>query len=47
MPTFKNSPNRNTFFSIPYFKVLSENKDTTFTPRFYDKDKFLLQMSLE
>ena len=43
MPTFKNAPNKNTFFSVPYFKVLSENKDLTFTPRFYAKDQLLIQ----
>ena len=43
MPTFKNTPNNNTYFSIPYFKVLSESKDLTFSPRFNGKDQFLLQ----
>ena len=43
MPTFKNSPNNNTFFSIPYYKVLNENKDFTFTPRLYAKDQLLIQ----
>ena len=43
MPTFKNSPNNNTFFSIPYYKVLQENKDFTFTPRLYAKDQLLIQ----
>ena len=43
MPTFKNSPNKNTFFSIPYYKVLSESKDLTITPRFYAKDQLLVQ----
>ena len=43
MPSFKTSPNNNTFFSIPYFNAISENKDMTFTPRFYNTDKFLLQ----
>ena len=43
MPTFENTPNNNTYFSVPYFKVLAENKDLTFTPRFYAKDQFLLQ----
>ena len=43
MPTFKNSPNKNTFLSIPYYKVLSDNKDLTFTPRLYAKDQLLLQ----
>ncbi len=43
IPTFKNSPNKNTFLSVPYYKVLNENKDFTFTPRFYAKDQLLLQ----
>ncbi len=43
IPTFKNSPNNNTFLSVPYYKVLNENKDFTFTPRFYTKDQLLLQ----
>ena len=43
MPTFKNTPNNNTYFSIPYFKVLSESKDLTFSPRFNGKDQLLLQ----
>ena len=34
MPNFKTSPNNNTFFSVPYFNAISENKDMTFTPRF-------------
>ena len=43
MPTFKNTPDNNTYFSIPYFKALSESKDLTLSPRFYGKDKFLVQ----
>ena len=43
MPAFKNSPNNNTFFSIPYFKVIDKNKDMTFTPRLYAKNKILVQ----
>ena len=46
MPTFKNSPNNNTFFSIPYYKVLSENKDLTFSPRLYTNDQLLIQTEL-
>ena len=46
MPTFKNSPNGNSYFSVPYFKVLSDNKDLTFTPRLYAKDQFLFQKEL-
>ena len=43
MPTFETTPNNNTYFSIPYFKVLSESKDLTFTPRLNGKDQFLFQ----
>ncbi len=43
MPAFKNSPNGKSFFSIPYYKVISENKDITFSPRLYSKDQLLLQ----
>ncbi len=43
MPTFKTSPNNNTYLSVPYFKAISQNKDQTITPRFYAKDKFLIQ----
>mgnify|MGYP001438444473 CR=1 FL=1 len=43
MPTIKNSPNSNNFLSVPYFFAISQSKDITFTPRFYDEDKFLFQ----
>ena len=43
IPTFKNSSNDTSYLTTPYFKVLSENKDTTFTPRFFNNDKLLLQ----
>ena len=43
MPTFKGASNNDTYFSVPYYYVLSENRDTTFTPRLYGSDKFLLQ----
>ena len=43
MPTFKNSPNNETFLSIPYYKVLSENRDITISPRFYAKDQLMIQ----
>ncbi len=29
--------------SLPYFMALAENKDITFSPRFFNDDKFLLQ----
>ena len=43
IPTFKTSSNNNTYFSTPYFKVLDDNKDLTFTPRFYASDRLLMQ----
>tara|TARA_Y100000816_G_scaffold260351_1_gene216553 strand:+ start:3874 stop:6267 length:2394 start_codon:yes stop_codon:yes gene_type:complete len=43
IPTLKNSPNSDSFLSLPYFKVISLNKDITFTPRFYAEDKILIQ----
>ena len=41
-PSFKSS-NAYSYLSIPYFKVISNNKDMTFTPRIYHDDKFLIQ----
>ena len=43
MPSFKTSPNSNTFLTVPYYKVIDVNKDLTFSPRFYAKDQLLLQ----
>jgi len=43
MPTFKNSPNQETYLSIPYYKVLDENRDFTISPRFYAKDQLMIQ----
>ena len=42
IPTFK-IPQIIILFKFPYYKVLNENKDFTFTPRFYAKDQLLLQ----
>ena len=42
VPSLKSSNTEN-FLNIPYFHVISENKDTTFTPRLYTSDKILLQ----
>ena len=41
--SFKSSPNKDTFFSLPYYKVISENKDLTFTPRLYSEKKLMVQ----
>ena len=43
MPSFKSSPNNNTFLSIPYYKVINETEDFTFTPRLYAKNQIMLQ----
>ena len=43
IPSFKTSPNNNTFLSVPYYKVLDNNRDFTFTPRLYAKDQLLAQ----
>ncbi len=43
IPTLTESSNSGNYLSLPYFKVISENKDLTFTPRFYASDKILIQ----
>ena len=43
MPTFKDSSTLGVSFHIPYYSVISDNKDFTFTPRFYKSKKILLQ----
>ncbi len=42
IPTIKNSNSEN-FLNTPYFFAIAENKDVTFSPRFYTDDKILLQ----
>ena len=43
MPAFKSSTSLGSSFEIPYYHVISSNKDFTFTPRLYSNDKALLQ----
>ena len=43
VPSIKNSTNSTNYFSIPYFSVISQNKDFTFTPRLYSNNDFLFQ----
>lgn len=43
IPTLTESSNSGNYLSLPYFKVISESKDLTFTPRLYASDKILLQ----
>ena len=43
MPAFKSSGNIGSSLHVPYYYVISENKDLTFRPRFYSHEKLLLQ----
>tara|TARA_B100001057_G_scaffold315488_1_gene315594 strand:- start:2871 stop:5258 length:2388 start_codon:yes stop_codon:yes gene_type:complete len=43
IPALNNSMNSTNYVNLPYFHVISESKDLTFSPRFYSTDKFLLQ----
>ena len=42
-PSIKNSSNSKNFLSLPYYLVVSENSDLTFSPRLYDHEEVLLQ----
>ncbi len=42
IPTVKSSSKSN-FLNIPYYHVISDNKDITFTPRLYSEEKIMLQ----
>ena len=43
VPAFSQSNNLGNYISIPYFNVISNSSDLTFTPRFYDKGKTIYQ----
>ncbi len=43
VPTLKNTTNSENYVNLPYYQVISESKDLTFSPRFYSTDKFLFQ----
>ena len=43
IPSIKSSTNSESFLNLPYFHVISGNKDLTFSPRLYADEKFLLQ----
>ncbi|MDA9598918.1 hypothetical protein N9R93_03145, partial [Candidatus Pelagibacter sp.] len=44
IPSIKNSSNdSNNYLSLPYYLVLAENRDITFSPRLFYDDKILLQ----
>ena len=42
-PTFQSSSNTGDYLNTPYFLAIAENKDATFSPRFFDNEKILLQ----
>ena len=42
-PSWTNSENLGRWIHIPYFKVISDDRDITFNPRIYLEDKLLLQ----
>ena len=43
MPVINNSKSLGSSLQIPYYNVLSDNKDFTISPRFFFNDKFLVQ----
>ncbi len=43
MPKFESSSSLGDSISIPYFKVISENKDLTFTPKIFSENEGLFQ----
>ena len=43
VPYINNSNVLGSSIQIPYFQVLSDNKDFTFKPTIFDKDIFMLQ----
>ena len=43
IPSFNNSLNSSSYLKTPYFFAMAENKDFTFSPRFYSEKKYLLQ----
>tara|TARA_B100001741_G_C16553295_1_gene600672 strand:- start:1133 stop:3604 length:2472 start_codon:yes stop_codon:yes gene_type:complete len=43
IPTIKNSNNSDNYLNVPYFFAIADNKDATFSPRFYADDKILFQ----
>ena len=42
-PVFSSEKNSGSYFNIPYFFAMAENKDFTFSPRIYDDNKVLYQ----
>ena len=43
VPVLQESSSLGTSLTMPYFYAISENKDSTFTPRFFSNERFILQ----
>ncbi len=43
IPNIKTSNDSKNYLNTPYFLAIAENKDATFSPRFYTKDRLLFQ----
>ncbi len=43
IPSVKNASNSDNFLNMPFFYAMADNKDFTFSPRLYAKEKLLLQ----
>lgn len=43
IPNIRRSSNSSNYLNTPYFLAISENKDATFSPRFYSDESFLVQ----
>ncbi len=43
VPSVKNTFNKKNYVSLPYYMVISDNKDATFSPRIYNDEQFLIQ----
>ena len=43
IPTINNSISSSNYLNTPYFLTIAQNKDATFSPRFYSNDNFLIQ----
>ena len=43
IPSFQSSSSTDNYLNTPYFLAIAENKDATFSPRLYGKDKLLMQ----
>jgi LPS-assembly protein len=42
-PTFNSSSNTGDYLNTPYFLAIADNKDATFSPRFFNEDKIMIQ----